>query len=1397
MNISIRAKLAILILVLLIPVIFIGVNKIYEEYNFRIKLRAVQEHVNETKIIARFIHELEQERALSLVYLAAATHSNLKALHAQREQTDIVFQKIWTNEAISQDNILYTVQDKLLMSRDQIDKHSISNTEAEKDFIEMATLLIENAINKANLSSIHDLQVRDDIKTHFHLVEGKDEFGKLRISILRFADLNDTLFFDPLKFAQRKGAFNTYMKEFERTAPAEVLNVYESLTQLPEYTSVLNLTDSIYAEEFLSMNMGIQQVYPQLEEAMSLLRQAEEFSMNHLIDRVKNQIAETDRLLWLVSVMILLLLAAAIFLSWTIFSTISISVKRLKKGARKVAVGDNNTNITVASGDELGELAAIFNDLVRNNQILAERADQIGEGNYELPVPVRSEKDELGNALDKMRLNLKELSEKDRKRHYILEGIISLNETLQTFQNLDDISQPALNVLCEYSNARVGGLYLTNGQDDEHLTLKGTYAINREKVEAPEIDTRTGLVAQSLQKQEAILIEDAPPDYIKVTSGLGSAPLKHLMILPLLHETAVVGAIEVGSINGFTAAEQEFLRQAAEKISVAFYTLSANQRLQTLLGKTQQQTEELRTQEEELRQTNKELRQKAEMLQQSEEVLRTQQEELRQTNEELEGQTQRLRASEEEMKTQQEELQEKNTQLEEKTQQLEEQNEEMQRKNRELENARKDIDRKARELEVTGKYKSEFLANMSHELRTPLNSILILARLLTDNKNNSLSEKQVEFAQMIHQSGNDLLRLINEILDISKIEAGKVELNPEDINLRELDITQGLEQVAQQRKIDLSIERDENLPPSVFSDKHRLLQVLRNLISNALKFTHEGGKVKVQISKAQEETYRSRHLNEAKAVIAFSVSDTGIGIPENKREAIFQAFQQAESSISRNYGGTGLGLSISREITTLLGGQIDLESEVGKGSTFTLMIPDRIPDEIIQDLTEKETSNTEEAAAAAQPENAPLPVPAYESAPTKQIEAPTVKNNPVFNFKDSRGNIQPDDPVILILENDPQFAQVLHEFAIGRSFKTLVSNQGDEGLRLAKQYKPEAIILDLNLAEVDGYTVLNRLKSNPALVNIPVQVLSGQDKEELIMGMGADGYARKPVATHQLEQLFKNLSENLNEEIKSILIIEDNEVHNKAIEELICRHGSRCLSALSGEEALDVLAKEKIDCVVLDLNLPDISGFDLLERIKKKDQFKNLPCIVYSGRNLTREEEKRLKKHSGAIVLKTAFSYDRLLDEVNLFLHHIGADLPQEKTEKLKPYIPEKALTNKKVVLADDDIRNVYALHNVLEEEGMIVFTAENGKEAIDLLHREMDIDIVLMDIMMPVMDGYEAMRKIREQEEFARLPIIALTAKAMRGDREKCIEAGASDYLAKPVDKEKLIGLMRVLLYQ
>lgn len=953
--------------------------------------------------------------------------------------------------------------------------------------------------------------------------------------------------------------------------------------------------------------------------------------------------------------------------------------------------------------------------------------NKISEGDY----TVRSSdngKDELGkisSALNKVTISFENIFNDLTNTTWLQTGGAQLSDAARGQKDISKLSANLINTITEYIKAPLGTIYIKD--DSTHaFKLQGSYGATN----APHtIASEGGLIAQCAKNKKTIIL-DVPDNYTAVNSSLGHTKITCLILLPLVYDDGCLGVIEVGLLKQPTQLEIKFLESNLETMAVNINAAQDNYKLQNLLEETQSLSKELQAQHSELENINHE----------------------------LEIQSQKLQASEEELRVQQEELMQSNTELEERGALLEERN--------------SDIQKKALEIQQTSKYKSEFLANMSHELRTPLNSILLLSRLLAENNEKTLNEEQVEFASVIQNSGQGLLALIDEILDLSKIESGKMEMEYFTVSLAEVaeDINSLFKTVAKEKKLELNVSLDQKIPASIETDKARLEQILKNLISNSLKFTSKGS-VSLQITTdpSKENT------------ICFIVKDTGIGIAAEKQNLIFEAFQQADGSTKRKYGGTGLGLSISRELAKLLGGEIILESTPGEGSTFTLFLPLKKSDNILDDKILLPEIKTEDV-----------------TPPNAAIKNEYITNFIPENIPDDRDAISEKDKVILIIEDDTNFAKSLLDYSRKKGYKGIVAVRGDEGITLAGIYNPLGILLDIQLPVKSGWEVMDELKANSKTRHIPVHMMSSLKLKNKSLIKGAIDFIDKPFAFEQMDDVFKKIEYVLSRKSKKVLIIEDNPKHAKALSYFL--ETSNIHSELNNNitQGIERLKSKDVDCVILDMGIPDATAYAALEEAKRNPELENMPIIVFTGKSLSMAEELKIKKYADSIVVKTAHSYQRMLDEVSLFLHLVQVKKdPQEKPSSQKLGELSDILEGKTVLITDDDIRNIFAISKALENYKMKVVTAINGKEAIKLLEENDAIDIVLLDMMMPEMDGYETAQTIRANPAWKKIPVIAVTAKAMSGDRDKCINAGASDYITKPIDLDQMMSLLRVWLYE
>ncbi len=1007
-------------------------------------------------------------------------------------------------------------------------------------------------------------------------------------------------------------------------------------------------------------------------------------------------------------------------------STLAVFAEQVTSVAREVGVEGKlggQAHVPGAFGtwrdltDNVNQLAA---NLTTQLRAIADVATAVTKGDLTQTIQVSASGEVafVKDNINEMIRNLKDTTSRNEEQDWLKTNLAKFTRMLQGQKEVLTVGKLILSELAPVVSAQHGVFYIMDGDpndpDSQELRLLASYAYNERKNVSSRYRLGEGVVGQAALEKQPILLTSVPSDYIRIASGLGEATPVNIMVLPVIFEGRVKAVIELASFERFNPMHETFLAQLAESIGIVLNTIKATTLTEDLLKQSQSLAGELQSRQEQLEKTNEELQEKAA--------------------------------------------------------QLAEQNAEVERKNREVEQARVALEGKAQQLSLTSKYKSEFLANMSHELRTPLNSLLILADQLGANHEGNLTPKQVEFARTIHGSGRDLLRLINDILDLSKIESGNFTVTVSDVPIDELtdNLERTFRHVAHEKGLGLDFDLSPDLPATVATDHQRLDQVLKNLLSNAIKFTDRG---RVSFSVAPARAGWSRDcttLNNAAQVLAFTIADTGIGIPEDKLAVIFEAFQQADGSTNRRYGGTGLGLAISRELARLLGGEIVVHSEEGRGSTFTLFLPQR------------------HAAGARWKQK-----PASSEKPEERVVLP-----PEASFGDDRDAIDPGDTVVLIVEDDKHFAQLLLDAARAQGIKGIVTSRGYTALALAREFELAGITLDVSLPDMNGWKVLSRLKSDLTTRHIPIFVISVDAEPENALKQGALSFLHKPIEQDQVDEIFRRIRQMKDEPVRHLLVVEDDEAQREQIRERIGNGNAKVLTAATGEEAVRILDETPCACVVLDLMLPDVSGFDLIRKLRAK--YRDLPIIVYTAKDLGADEEAELARLAQTVIVKDVRSPERLYDQTALWLHRKFSELNSENRQLLKRINdPNAVLAGRKVLLVDDDIRNIFAMTSLLERYDMEILSAERGEEAIEILNQTRDIDVVLMDIMMPEMDGYQTMQSIRENHGFRELPIIALTAKAMKGDREKCVEAGASDYISKPVDPDRLLALLRTWLYR
>jgi CheY-like chemotaxis protein/signal transduction histidine kinase/HAMP domain-containing protein len=1009
--------------------------------------------------------------------------------------------------------------------------------------------------------------------------------------------------------------------------------------------------------------------------------------------------------------------------------TLALFADQVTTVAREVGVEGRlggQANVPGAAGtwkDLTGNVNLLADNLTNQVRAIAEVATAVTKGDLtrSIQVDARGEVAELKDYINTMIGNLRLTTDRNTDQDWLKTNLARFTGMLQGQRDLATVGSRLLSELVPLVRGHQGVTYQMGFDDDPKLRLLGRYADHPDRSYPTSIEVGKGFIGQCAVEKRRILVTDIPEDTAPVGSVMMEAPPRSIVVLPIIFEEQLKAVLAIASLYEFDKAHLTFLEQLTDSIGIVLNSIEATMQTESLLKQSQELAKELQLQQKELQTTNEQLGQKA--------------------------------------------------------QQLAERNVEVEAKNQEIEHARRALEEKATELALTSKYKSEFLANMSHELRTPLNSILILGQQLSDNVDRNLTDKQVEFARTIHAAGTDLLNLISDILDLSKIESGTVSVDAEELFLLNLleAVARPFRHEADNRRLSFALDLDANLGRGIYTDAKRVQQVLKNLLSNAFKFTEQGG-IRLTVAPAASGwSPENKTLSTAPSVIAFEVSDTGIGIPPDKQKIIFEAFQQADAGTSRKYGGTGLGLAISRELATLLGGEIQLKSTPGTGSTFTLYLPQRYAAPNV--VTELDPGRLRLRYD-------PLPAPRQERA--------------VEHIADDREDLHPGDFLLLIVEDDPQYARIMLDLARNEGFKAVVAQRGSEALALANEHNPNAISLDVFLPDMLGWSVLSQLKQNPATRHIPVQLVTLDEDRQHGLAQGAFAFVTKPTTTEAIRDALTRIKDFSTASRKRLLVVEDNPAEQMGINALLGHSDIEIQTASAGAEAIAYMRANPVDCVVLDLKLPDMSGFDVLETLGADPALSDVPVVVFTGRELSAEEDARLHTMARSVIVKGVESPERLLDETALFLHRVVGDLPVEKQRMLERlHVSDDALVGKTVLLVDDDARNIFALSSVLERRRMNVLTATTGREALASLEQTPNISIVLMDIMMPEMDGYETMQAIRSEAHWRRLPIIALTAKAMKGDREKCLEAGASDYLAKPVNTEQLLAALRMWLHR
>jgi signal transduction histidine kinase/DNA-binding response OmpR family regulator/HAMP domain-containing protein len=1330
-RLTLPAKLILIAALPLFFLLFVAIEYSKEKTEKLTMINGYRQRIKLAININTLIDQLQLERRYSFGYTLKDKWQN--EMLEQRSRTDNVLREL--EDDVNRDLPgfeTYTFLNELKEYRQRIDSKIIQPMDAMNFFTNLIFRL--NTLNNVAAGNVIYLQpVIRTIAGQKILSDIITYQGMLRAQLYYMLETKQS---NPQMIAsinQLQNIIDSYNSEFFIKSSPESIRAYNKLKEDHDIQITSEIQRKVRTTNRLDTTVNSEYWWNTSANAIDKIKALQMKMINEGrvgADAIYDKEVQKQRWSWVVLLVVLLFVVVMVVY---MIRLISQSLRQLKEAAQQLAVGKTGLSIRPQSNDAIGSLTASILAVDKNSRALSIAAKSIGEGNFDVDVRARSDEDVLGNAIGRMKDNLQQFRKENSERNWLQTGLAQLNDLVIGEKNLETLALKVTKFITEYTGSQVSAFYFS--PDQRRLQLLSSIGLNSDRIKK-EIEFGETIAGQAALAGKEIFLENVSGVELLVDYSGGTLKPKSIIAVPVYYEKLLKAVIEIGSFADYPAATHEFLKEAGFTIGMAIHSARDHERLQSLYHETQSQAEELQAQHTELENINAE----------------------------LEAQAEKLQASEEELRVQQEELMQANQELEERSRLLEERNQVIVERNLE-------IRKKAEELEVSTKYKSEFLANMSHELRTPLNSILLLSRLLAENNEQNLSNEQIEYAKVIQGSGHGLLSLIDEILDLSKIEAGKMQLEYAPVGIKEVleDMQAMFAPVANERGVDFNIRVDKDVPSQIETDKLRLEQVLRNLLSNALKFTSKGS-VTLSINK----------LPENDSFISFSVKDTGIGIPKEKHHLIFEAFQQADGSTRRKFGGTGLGLSISRELTRLLGGDIKLTSEPGKGSEFTIYIPVH---KLAVPTQDGDTDEDEEDTMAV-----PLPIA---PVPTYRVDAIPE------SLPDDRGGVSEKDKVILIIEDDTAFAKALLDFTHSRGYKGLVAVRGDEGIQLAQQHKPVGILLDIQLPVKDGWEVMDELKKNPVTRHIPVHMMSSFEAKRESLLKGAVDFINKPVAFEQMQEVFKKIERVITKENKKVLIVEENPKHAKALAYFLETFDVNAQISNSMTKGVDALKRDDVDCVILDMGIPDQHAYETLENLKKSPGMENLPIIIFTGKNLSKAEEAKIKQYADSIVIKTAHSYKRILDEVSLFLHLVEEHKkPKQESGYKRLGALNEVLAGKKVLVTDDDVRNIFSLTKALEKHDMQVLSAVDGKEALQQLEQHPNTNIVLMDIMMPEMDGYQAMEEIRKKPQFRSLPIIAVTAKAMTGDREKCIKAGASDYISKPVDIDQLLSLLRVWLY-
>ncbi|MFA9190277.1 response regulator [Flavobacterium sp. FZUC8N2.13] len=1347
-----------LILILFIPIsglLYFTIFDIYKAYQNFSSIESSTQNIDNITNLSEGIMLINDERTLNTYSKFDA--SKKAEFKLKMSQTIEWFSKQNTTDSIVLKN-MYEARKIINTIHYDIENNSNSSLKIFNDYI-----LLNNLINNLIELEIADCKnptiarLANNIKSYIDTKVAANLIRGIVLDKLTDDSINANLYgyFDNIKNANKNADF-----KLENNNESKINDEIIQFKKSAEYQSFLITSESILNNAF---KISPEVWWNQSAQINNKLNDLKIKKLNYI-----NELGKQEKLRAINSsitsiLLLTLLLATTGIAIYKLIVNTSNSLNLISTKIGKIALGYTDLDHKLKGNIEFDYIRESVKKLTNAIKEQIDLTTKISSGDFGDTIVVRSKSDTLNQSLNSMSLKLKDFNDEAIEKTKLENNIVEVNHAIISSKNIHVFGANISKILSNQTNACQANFYITDYKENNNDLIKiGSYADHNNSPKT--IAFGEGLVGDVAKYNEQKCYNNLTAAYSFLASSLGKAPIYNVLITPVSYKNSVIGVIEIGSLENFTDKDVKLLNNLKDPLGSAIAVFVRN--------------EELRVSNEQIHDKNN--------------ILQVQEEELRQNNEELNKHTLLLQQSEEELKNQAAELEQTNAYLEEKSRELEIKNFEIEKKNNDLIIAQEELNIKSEEITQASKYKSEFLANMSHELRTPLNSILILSDILKDNTSGNLTTSQLENLSVINTSGKDLLNLITDILDISKIEAGKVEIYPENtVSERIFSDMDGLFRAQMDKKnINFITTITDDCPREIYTDIGKIEQILKNFLSNALKFTPNGGTVEMSFAKPKEKLEFSNPKLASitnSEILAIEIKDTGIGISEENKKKLFQSFQQADSSTSRKYGGTGLGLYISKQLADLLDGEVFFNSQLNNGSTFGVLIPTHY----------KGTNITPNL------ETADVPVVIQESVKKETIESEYPKPNEEYidlsaDISDDRHNANIDDKTILIIEDDPSFADVLLQVAHNNGFKAIIAHQGETGFQYAKKYNPKAIILDMKLPGIDGWTVLKWLKEDQELKHIPVHVMSGMKREKLAKEMGAFDFLVKPITHEKLKNAFDSIDEEINKVYKKVLILEDDEKLNYSIKQLLHANDKNtiCLQAYSRLEAQNILSNVDIDCAIIDLGLPDSNNIKAISELKNISKNKNIKIIINTGKTLSDIEQLELEKNVDSIVIKTENVTERLKDEILLFLNKIEID--EKNNFKATPNLAGgEILKDKNILIVDDDIRNIYALSAALTSKGALITTAFNGLEAITALEEHPNFDIVLMDIMMPEMDGFEATKKIRENTKWKNLPIIALTAKAMKGDRDEILKAGASDYQSKPIDIQKLISLISIWIYK